>query len=473
VLERSSHLPKTMVLDVLKAAKELAADGIAAALKAAPANGYELYALFAPALAMAEDVEVFTAVCALLRAVGDGVAPSANVGYSVLSNYALPFMLPLLRSLQSPTKVGLLLSVVYSMVRPDSASHIDAIRMLQNAVNEQDKFLTLLPTLMTMETQGFSDDLIALYVYYCVLAIDLPRPELRAAAVGMLVAIAVENMRPVLALLPKLDTLASEGWWEVHGQLGRLCGALLAPERKAELADENATVVVVQLCAKVLANRQPAAQMVVLSSVSPCLYEYPNLLQPFVHSLLELPSEQRLALLDSHELTLAKAGGEVLTVPTLPTTWPGMLVAQALMATARERNMDTLEVSYVEVLSALLPRAAESERDEWAKFLKDNKDYLYIGLCDEELCSPVSSDCLMPLFVLLQDECLASWSTLLATLRIVCEKAPIACTKVATTFLLDLLALGEPFANALRTMVSNFDDPMKVRFVEVVTQLEQ
>jgi hypothetical protein len=67
----------------------------------------------------------------------------------------------------------------------------------------------------------------------------------------MLVAIAVENMRPVLALLPKLDTLASEGWWEVHGQLGRLCGALLAPERKAELADENATVVVVQLCAKV------------------------------------------------------------------------------------------------------------------------------------------------------------------------------------------------------------------------------
>ena len=38
----------------------------------------------------------------------------------------------------------------------------------------------------------------------------------------------------------------------------------------------------------------------------------------------------------------------------------------------------------------------------------------------------------------------------------------------ATAFLLDLFALGEPFTDALRTMASNFDEPMRECFVDFI-----
>ena len=45
-------------------------------------------------------------------------------------------------------------------------------------------------------------------------------------------------------------------------------------------------------------------------------------------------------------------------------------------------------------------------------------------------------------------------------------------TQVATKFLLDLYDLGEPFQGALKTMLSNFDEPMRESFVEFVAKVE-
>jgi len=471
VLLYISELPKQVVLEVLTAAKTEAATGLGAALKASPDNGYELFELFAPALRRAEDVEVFHAICAFLCEVGAGLSELNKAAYEVLTHYALPFLLPLLRGLQSPKKTELLLGVLYAMMPFTAAAHIDTIRALQSAVNSQERFLGLLPFLLQMETPTathFTSDLIALYVYYCVLALDLPKPELRAAAVAMLVTVAETNPTPVVALLPKLDALADEGWWEIAAQLGRLCGLLL----RADGLDADETNAIVMLMAKVLANRQSAAQMVVLSAAAPCLASFPALLPPFVESLLELGSEARAALLSDEPLVhLAKAGGEELAFATLPATWPGVLVASHLFHTARARQLDTLEVPYTEVLSALLPHAQPEDRAEWGAFMRDHKDYMYVALCDEELCGPVTA-ALLPLFTLLLEESLPTFATLLSSLRMVCDNAPAHCAKVATTFLLDLYALGEPFENALRTMASNFDEPMRECFIEFVKKCE-
>ena len=269
-------------------------------------------------------------------------------------------------------------------------AHIDAIRALQNAANDQESFVSFLPILIGMEG-AFSPDLIALYVYYCVLALDLTKPSLRASAVGMLVVVAEQNPAPILALIPKLHALAEEGWWETHAQLGRLCAALLSPSLAphfAEAPDDAAAIVT--LLTKILANRQPAAQMVVLSFTAPILETYPQLLAPFIESLLDLHSDQRSALLDTTGAitNLAKAGGGQISLVPLPSSWPGVLVAKDLMSTARARALDTLEVPYTEVLSSLLPLAKPEEADQWVEWLCDpdtrTKDYLYVALCDEE-----------------------------------------------------------------------------------------
>jgi len=161
----------------------------------------------------------------------------------------------------------------------------------------------------------------------------------------------------------------------------------------------------------------------------------------------------------------------VLSFPPLPLVWPGFLVAAALMDTARARQLDALETPYVEVLSAILPKAAEPDRAAWADWLHEHKDYLYVAMCDEELCGPVTA-ALLPLFALLREDCLPTFSTLLSSLRMVCENAPAHCAQVANSFLVALYGEGEPFASALKTMVQNFEGPMRESLLEFVARVE-
>ena len=212
--------------------------------------------------------------------------------------------------------------------------------------------------------------------------------------------------------------------------------------------------------------------MVVLSSTAPMLAAYQALLPPFIESLLDLGASERIALLNPEGVVnLAKAGGDVLSFPTLPAVWPGPLVAAHLMSTARSRQLDSLEVSYIDVLAALLPYALEESRGEWSNWLRDNKDYLYVALCDEELCGPVTA-ALKPFFAMLKDDALPTFSTLLSSLRMVCDNAPLHCSKVATDFLVELFDAGEPFDAALRTMVNNMDAPMREAFPTFVAHVE-
>lgn len=466
-LENMDNLPKQTMLSLIGAAQSEAAEGIAAACRASPANAYELFALVQPAMLYAEDTEVFQAIASFLRAVGEGLSSLTAAAYTVLTEYALPWLLPCLRAFKDPTKRSAVLSVVYAIVPPTPEAHIDAIRALQNAVNDQATFLSLLPALIAMES-AFSADLVALYVYFCVLAVDLESRHLRAAAVGMLVTVAEHNSEPILALLPKLHTLADDGWWEVHAQLGRLCAKLLGVDSQE---DDHVTLAIVTLLSKLLNNRQPAAQMVILASTAPVLARTPELAAPFIDSLLALGPDERAACLNVDSMvTLEKAGRDTMTFANLPSQWPSLLVAQTLMLTAREHQLDTLEVPYVDVITALLPYALADDKAEWSQWLRDNKDYLYVALCDEELCRPVTAS-LLPLFTILQDECLPTFATLLSSLRMVCDNAPALCTTVATDFLLKLHELGEPFEGALRNLTVNFDEPMKAAFSTLVERV--
>jgi hypothetical protein len=474
VMAMVPQLPVNEVVAMFDVATAEAAQPIAAACKAAPSNAWELFSLLTPAITTAEAPEVYNAVCGFLCAVGALLSTSKTSAYSVLTEFALPFFLPTLHG-GSNHKIVAMLRVVYALVPATPEAHIDAIRALQNGVNDQAVFVGLLPNLISMETT-FSSDLVALYIYYCVLALDLPSPKLRAASIGMLVTIAEHNPAPILALIPKLDALAEEGWWEMQAQLGRLCGALLAPSKAMHFDDANDPAAIVGLLSKALSNRCPAAQAVVLSSASPVLSAHPALLSPFVESLVavELPSAMRAVLCGDAPIRLPMAGGTMLSADPLPSSWPALMVATALMDTARARSLDTLEPAYTEVLSALLAPSSLSSGAglDWSAWLKANKDYLYVALCDEELCVQVTT-ALKPLFAFLKEEALPTFSTLLSSLRMVCDNAssPV-CASVATDFLLAVLALGPPFISALRNLVSNFDPPMRAAFVQVCEAVE-
>jgi hypothetical protein len=246
---------------------------------------------------------------------------------------------------------------------------------------------------------------------------------------------------------------------------------LLGSSNAFDEGDEPA--IIVGLLSKALATRCPSAQAIVLSASAPVLAANPSLLPPFVECLVEMPSGMRAGLLGGSTTTVATAGGLSLTAPPLPASWPPLLVATGVMDTARARSLDTLEPAYTEVHASLLTEEGLTAdgAEYWGGWLKNNKDYLYVALCDDELCGTVTS-ALLPLFTLLREDALPTFSTLLSSLRMVCDNAPTECATAATNFLLAVHGLGAPFVAALENLVSNFDAPMRDAFTLLVQRVE-
>ena len=80
-----------------------------------------------------------------------------------------------------------------------------------------------------------------------------------------------------------------------------------------------------------------------------------------------------------------------------------------------------------------------------------NKDYLYVALCDEELCYSVT-EMLKPLFALLQEDALLTFSTLFSSLKMVSDKTGEACCAAAEQFLLDIYGLGGCFEDGCKKL---------------------
>ena len=482
MLDNLLALPVDVVQALFEAASHGALGPMAEACKAEPSNGWQVFSLLTPALAAADASGPFGVVCDFLVAFATQLA-DCPAGMEVLVSYALPFLLPLLRAARVQIAPHVL-RIAYAFVPPEPSAHIEVIRELQDKLDDQSTFVMLMPHLVALEAE-FSDDLFNLYIYYAVLALDLTDPKLRASAIGVLVVLSDAQLKPdvFFDLVPKLTELKDE-WWEALAQMARLGRSLLALTPPAALSEARAGAAT-GLLRKALASRCPSAQAIALSCAAPLLSDHPSLLrQAFTESLLDLPASMRAALLseDAPPISIATAGGGGLAAATLPSLWSPLHVASALMDTARARKLDTLEPSYGEVLTALLPSGAtpnhlfahsEAGRAAWTEWLKLNKDYLYVSLCDDELCVSATV-ALASLFTILKEDVLPTFSTLLSSLRMLCDSAEAGglCHRTATGFLLDLYHSGPPFSDAIKNLVANFDAPMREVLDQLVSGVE-
>jgi len=483
------RLPVDAVVSLLNATADHATEELADKIVSSPSAAWELFDMLTPPLAALDGADAYASIISFFvhfgeELVGDGADDVRTlVANKVLTQYALPFLTPLLRS-ATAAKAPQLLSIVYAFVPPDAVEHIDAIRALQNAVDEPSVFFWLVPHLVALERRAnFTDDLFNLYIYYAALSLDKPS-RLRASAIGVLAALSElqpERQHIIRELLPKLAKI-DDPWWEVQANMAKLATALLANPPEVP-PDDMDLALPVGLLTKALSSRAPSAQAIALASSVKVLSEYPALLPAFVESLLELPPDLRASLLSetktNDEVSIATAGGAMIAANTLPNVWPKLAVAQSLMEYARARSLDTLDPAHAEVIAALLPpdmtpHELSEGKDKWGEWLKANKDYLYVALCDEDLCIPVTS-ALLSLFGVLKEEVLVTFSTLLSSLRMLCDQSaetePTTCLPTAIMFLLELHGMGAPFTEAITNLVNNFDEPMKGYFADLVHQV--
>ena len=119
-----------------------------------------------------------------------------------------------------------ILQVVYSFCPNEVAPHIAAIKALQDALGDQTTFMHCLSVLVTLES-AFNEDMLDLYLYYCVIGLGMPSQQLRAACLSILPIAANQNPELVLAKLDLLEQSGQADWWEVHAQLMVIYATLL------------------------------------------------------------------------------------------------------------------------------------------------------------------------------------------------------------------------------------------------------
>lgn len=155
-------------------------------------------------------------------------------------------------------------------------------------------------------------------------------------------------------LLPQLEYLKLDPWWEVQAQLLRLCCALLVRCPQEELPEQRDALIWSQLRDSLLVllqSRAPAMQCFVLSESAPLLKlptAFPELGAPFVRCLLSLPPAERAAVLsrDKGGLSVVPGVGAGLglatdeyTLTPLPRSWDALTVARELMAVAKAQKV--------------------------------------------------------------------------------------------------------------------------------------
>jgi len=148
-------------------------------------------------------------------------------------------------------------------------------------------------------------------------------------------------------------------------------------------------------------------------------------------------------------------------------------LAESTRIVSRRRKLEHLLSAHAEVLVAVMSQPlAGAERDGWQSWLKTYKDYLYVGLCDEDLCKLIA-DVLLRLFGVLSELAIPTFSTLFSSLRIIAapDSHP-ACQASADSLLVTLFQMGEPFAGAIAKLVGNFEPPMRTAMSQAVKLVE-
>ena len=211
---------------------------------------------------------------------------------------------------------------------------------------------------------------------------------------------------------------------------------------------------------RLLNTRSPAVQSAALCAAVPLLGTYEVLPRTFVASLLALPSSQRSRLLAQGDEPMVLPGaGSHIEVGTLR-SWQPLTVAMQLMTDAKAAALEHLDREHVEVIQALTSGPLDpADTEAWGAWLMESKDYLYVSLCDEELCDLMAS-ALQSLFAFVGEGALPTFSTLLSSLRMLFPDGPEHCQSVVIDFLFKVFELGGPFATAMRSLTDNFDDAL-------------
>ena len=143
--------------------------------------------------------------------------------------------------------------------------------------------------------------------------------------------------------------------------------------------------------------------------IAPVINKFPNLCKRYLEVLLAVSDEIRTPVLDINPIPGGEEGYIVLgsnsfklfyilncntyvilsryKLTGAPLLWNAVGIAEALEIYVQTKNLQNFEKEHIEILAGCLVQQLEPrDHDIWCRIYENLKSYIFIGLCDRELC---------------------------------------------------------------------------------------
>ncbi len=368
---------------------------------------WSFLSIFTPLMVDApEDSPSFTQVTDLIMQVGDAcIELHADVTFQRLKNMGIIKFIKMLKRL--PNKRHAILRTLYAFTPSDNASHVSLIRILKDEIDDLGVFIHCLTMCIFMEPE-LTTQLLDLYVYYCIIGLGMPSPNLRAGCLTMISVIVTVDVNLVVEpngeILAHLKSLVSDTWWEIHAQLLVVSAAVLS-----ELpVGSSLAVPIYEIVEECLT---PASSVNIknlgLSYLAKTVSTHPRLADCLSRVLMSMNADTQRLILEPQEapisLPIVGSSGAKYYLAHLPSEWNGVVIAQALAGEIKAAVLENLEVEHLNVLLACMsPSLAnvsaftDDNQENWYSVFSDLQNYIYVALCDPT-CTDLSANILRTL----------------------------------------------------------------------------
>ena len=295
-----------------------------------------------------------------------------------------------------PNKRQGLCYLLHAFVPNDAAARLRVIQKFSGKLGGLEDIVKCLSILVKHDKE-FNEELHDVYIFYALLGVEHTSPHIRSSALAIFSHIAILNYIPVLSIIHHLRSFTEDRWWEVRAQVLQCTGTLLSLLDPTSEEHQDHIAQLTEIANSMLkSNATGNVLRVALVYLAPALNKQPGLCEKYVNCLLAVSPDIRRAVLqtpaETETQTLLEEGIVVLgpsaqryKVGGAPLLWNTLEIATSLATIVRSKNLENLESAHVEVLKACLIREP-SDVNLWGPIYDTLKDYLFVGLCDPEIC---------------------------------------------------------------------------------------
>ena len=307
---------------------------------------------------------------------GVGKSMSLNDSAATEQLFTEYFLSPLSELIfEQPHKLSVVVPLVYSFSFNSEIARINYLTSLLEDLDDHSAIIRMISQLTCFD-QEYLEDLHDYYLFYIRIGLDHSSSKVRTSALSALGHIASLNTGVVRPLFSKLYKLKKDSWWEVRAQLLRICGIVRSPELN-------------QLVFSLFhPSEVPNVLRIGVVYLASTLQNVDGLCEVYIKCLLRLPSSILTQVLDPKETapTPCVMGFDTQTyhLTGAPSYWEPLTVAKSLSAYIQTNELESLEQPHIQILQACLNNSLENE--DWLEVFETLKDYLFVGLCDTDIC---------------------------------------------------------------------------------------